>query len=1366
MALLQDLYKKYKPIASQAVSNFRQAGNRALTNAFNPVGKRIQASTPVRVINDPTTLAGRAARNFVDLPKGVVTAAAAPFMTGEQLLKFNPRVVEEDYARRIGGTFFDTATLPVGGAQVRAGLQAGKTVARPILKTIGTRAAEGAAFSGVRSASQFDKPADIARNTAFGAGVGALVGGAEIGVPAGISKGKQLVRETRANQALISRPGFSPGFAKVGGVSSDPLEALKNEARKYKSAEEFVRAQPIKIYHSTNQANKDIILRDGFKKGSDLPENAFRGGGYGQMQDSISFADNVKDASRFGISQKNTLIEAELKPNAKIIKRTDIEYAEELNDEIPRLLKEGIDAVRLPNAGEGEIVVINKKAIQKITDTFDYKGVEAKDLDKLYKSKSLTKSQLTDIWKEATTSASQKAKNIQAPQRKGKVLPQPSAGQMATTPATLPPPTSEARIPRILKPPAGQAPQLRSPSSLSPSFDASIDQSRLNIKRQNVSQAAKQELANAVEDIKPRIEQTIGKKLTHNEVRAAAGNIRAELKRTLTREDTEELGARALALRQKIASLADETTRTGRATPELLDAIETDLSFAANAARLLGQRAIDAEPVTKGLAEQYIRAVMRAGATLDNIKAAAANVDFNNPEQAALFYRQFVKPTMGEWVDVIRYNSMLSSPLTHIVNIASNLQAGPVRALTKTVTGGVDWLGSSLSKKPREQFAGEGLAYAKGYLGEVRNAWKNMVGIMKGDILPQLQDFRESNIPLAVTGRSGQAEAVLSIPMRLLEGMDQFFMALGRGGEAGALNLRRAKGGKLPSSMSGLADEIQNQAQASIFRTKLGTKGQGTMSEAIDDLALRISELRKSDNELVAGVAKFTFPFLQTPTNIFKQGLEYGPLGLINTKTAANRAEVISKAIIGSTIMSGAAAMAFSDRITFSAPTSEKERLLWKKAGKQEYSIKVGDKWVSYNKLHPAIAFPFALVAGVKEATDNKKITDSQGETILSAASKIFNFLFDQSYMKSIGTFMDLAQGGEGTWARISSNYLQQLVPGRAIGGWFARMLDEYERTGTPGASFWQKQFESLMMQTPGLRGFTPARIDETGAPIRAQYPVINALSPLRLSKENKEGVEELDVYKEEQKLRRDVNALREDVRNQLKSEQMRSSTGASAAEVAPESVDKLSKFKQGELMPGVTQRGNLYAYKIDGEIKVTSDRDKANLDVAKDTFKKTDKAIQEWGELVLRKNKDGSVTTMSKDDYALSINTNKMQSAKKRNDVKSWLTTAQEQLKIYDKQLQDKTLDELEKSDILEKADTLIGQMIKYQGYGGSFTKPKKGAKAKLTVISKPKGLSASKSNASVSRPAFGRRLSVRRPMGRKAVRKPTVTTAIKRGY
>jgi hypothetical protein len=61
------------------------------------------------------------------------------------------------------------------------------------------------------------------------------------------------------------------------------------------------------------------------------------------------------------------------------MEREDIDYAEELNQEIPDLLKQGIDAVKIYN-GEEEVVVINKNAIKKINRTVDFKQKDSMNI--------------------------------------------------------------------------------------------------------------------------------------------------------------------------------------------------------------------------------------------------------------------------------------------------------------------------------------------------------------------------------------------------------------------------------------------------------------------------------------------------------------------------------------------------------------------------------------------------------------------------------------------------------------------------------------------------------------------------------------------------------------------------------------------------------------------------------------------------------------------------------------------------------------------------------------------------------------------------------------------------------------------------
>jgi hypothetical protein len=121
------------------------------------------------------------------------------------------------------------------------------------------------------------------------------------------------------------------------------------------------------FYHGTTGDNAKKIMKEGFKPGSKLPADTFRGGGYGQMQDSVSFASTPKEASIFSTLQKGgKIIESKLKPNAKVVKIKGIEDAVDLNEFISYLKSKKVDAVWI-GGGEKELVVINPKAIVPVS---------------------------------------------------------------------------------------------------------------------------------------------------------------------------------------------------------------------------------------------------------------------------------------------------------------------------------------------------------------------------------------------------------------------------------------------------------------------------------------------------------------------------------------------------------------------------------------------------------------------------------------------------------------------------------------------------------------------------------------------------------------------------------------------------------------------------------------------------------------------------------------------------------------------------------------------------------------------------------------------------------------------------------------
>lgn len=669
----------------------------------------------------------------------------------------------------------------------------------------------------------------------------------------------------------------------------------------------------------------------------------------------------------------------------------------------------------------------------------------------------------------------------------------------------------------------------------------------INTDKLNISDESKKFINKTIEEAKPQFEEALGKTLTNKEMVEFADKTSQTLNRVIGRKQTKEFEAALLNTRRKLATLAE----SGTVDKEYLETLKTVKTIGADIARKLQSFSVEAG--TTSLTKQKIlEAILKVNDDTDEILKAAKGVDFTDANQAVDFYRKFIKPTAGEWIDLIRYNSMLSSPTTHIINMASNLiNSSVVAPIEKTITGTLDFLGGVVGKE-RKAFAGEGIAYLGGYAKNIGDASHRFADVMTGK--RQFTNLDLKFIPVASKGAKGMLTKALSIPTRLLEASDQFFTALSEGGEKAALGLRESKGVKTPL----LEMKAKEKAAYRLFRQDLFDKNQGHLLDAIDQFTSKLMSLRNNKNPIVSNIAKFTVPFVKTPMNIFKQGLEYSPAGFATAFGSKNKMEQISKAIIGSSVFAGAATMLSSGRLTWGEPTGEKQRQEWRQAGVQPYSVKIGDKWYSYQKLVPSAAFPIAMVAAIDDMQKRKKLDDSTTEMILGSIAKYGEFLADQSYVKSIGDLLSAAKGGEAGIARVIGNYPQQLIPLRALGGWLARLTDDEQRKVDNKADFIDKQVQLLMMNIPGISKKVPARLDVEGNPIPNRNRFINAFSPVKVSTEDKK-----------------FKGLLEEAEAKRKSQK--------------EHSQKLEKAKEEVLNSGQYQKvDDTFVYKEGGKIKTT----------------------------------------------------------------------------------------------------------------------------------------------------------------------------------
>jgi hypothetical protein len=574
-------------------------------------------------------------------------------------------------------------------------------------------------------------------------------------------------------------------------------------------------------------------------------------------------------------------------------------------------------------------------------------------------------------------------------------------------------------------------------------------------------------------------------------------------------DQQKQIIAQQLNARKQLVSLtnaADEKLKQGDLSgrAELLRQIaelgRTSTEQGASVARQLQARRILANEMDTPM-QRVFKLLDNAGVNPDTYIEKAASVNFENAPEVVRFYRSLVPAKAGDWLDLVRYNSMLSSPLTQIVNITStagNIAQAPIE---KTIAGLLDAGRVAIKGGERKYAIGEGKAFVKGAAKSLPQAvsdFRRTLNELELDTHANA-GIDDGRLPVAVHGDRKMVDA-LTLPMRVLSAFDAANKALVRGGSRAGLGLRESKGMGIKGNKELIASD---EAAYRTFNRPLGDKSQGYLFRGIDEVTNLVMKARSSKNPVVKYPATFTLPFVRIGVNLLKTGTEYSPFGVGSIPGALNKTEQLSKVIMGTATMGMAAGLLGQGRLTWAEPTNQKQKDEFRAAGMQPYSVKFGNTWVSFAKLPPILSFNLAFVAGLDDTMKNSKLNQSGTDNLLTAVAKYGNFLADQSYYKSLGDALSAVKGDKEKFAQLVGNYPQQIVPYRAFGGWLATMTDDTQRKINTDAGFAEKQVQSLFMNIPGLRETVPARTDSAGNPIAAQHPVINAFNPARISTED-----------------------------------------------------------------------------------------------------------------------------------------------------------------------------------------------------------------------------------------------------------------------
>jgi hypothetical protein len=419
---------------------------------------------------------------------------------------------------------------------------------------------------------------------------------------------------------------------------------------------------------------------------------------------------------------------------------------------------------------------------------------------------------------------------------------------------------------------------------------------------------------------------------------------------------------------------------------------------------------------------------------------------------AQALFNEFMKirETNGDWGEFAKaYRAMLGSKLwpekilefykagllgwpSRVANMTSNGLLRGVRMLEDTVAAGIDLAHSKLTGEKRELFIGEGTVSALA----LRRAWSESIpewwGEMKRHAMLQPDDFvkslKKGSIMEDLLQSGGAIEGKKGEFLRFhLKGMgadDALMKHFIRTDSLYRQIYRKVRQGDKQFQMIG--KETHAQATERIF-SDLRTNWQKAIdgSPQYDFVKLRQFEPMRKEAEATArretfqeelgGAAKgfqkylrdypflqIFIPFYRTPLNITKETLTRTPLGMFGLAkkwkglSTAQKISEASRPLTGTALGMGALAYAMTGQATGGGPLDPDERSMLESTGWQPYSAKIGDQYISYQRLEP-MASILGVAADAAEGIRNGDFQSARTgilRVMQSAAENVTNKTF------------------------------------------------------------------------------------------------------------------------------------------------------------------------------------------------------------------------------------------------------------------------------------------------------------------------------------------------------------------------------------
>lgn len=411
-----------------------------------------------------------------------------------------------------------------------------------------------------------------------------------------------------------------------------------------------------------------------------------------------------------------------------------------------------------------------------------------------------------------------------------------------------------------------------------------------------------------------------------------------------------------------------------------------------------------------------------------------------------------------------RYLAMLGNPRTHIRNMAGNAVFAPVVYTKNALAGAIEgvWDAASRAKSgkgiERTKTALSALPFSKRaeYLDFVRQDYQEMKDVIHGGGGKNPADVIRDNQKIFTSKRMQLVEKAGTLNSTMLEKEDLAFKRL---------HYERALMQYLAANKIDLAHldkETLNRGRNYAIRE--AQKATFADASALANALNRLSRQHKGAQFVVEGL----LPFKKTPINILKRGVEYSPIGMLDTLTrkayqlkkgrisAAEFIDGLSAGLTGVGVMALgmwlnslgllSGGMGYDDEDQF-------ERL----QGGQEYALQLGDTSYTLDWAAPA-TLPLFVGAEIAQFYRDSKEGEISFSKCLEALINLSEPLVNMSMLQGIDDAIQNVKFSDNPLSDFAINaaagYVSQGVP--TLSGQIARTLDDRRRRNyvEPGSAF------------------------------------------------------------------------------------------------------------------------------------------------------------------------------------------------------------------------------------------------------------------------------------------------------------------------